>query len=493
MAKTLYKKVMHDNIHGHIVLNRVESRILETPYFQRLRWIKQLGFTFYIYPGATHTRHAHVLGVLHMMDKTLKAIGKAVPEDKLFDPDARDEGTQFHRTMRLAAMLHDIGTMPFSHTIEIAYINFWRSQRKSRKTKYEANHENLGSHIIENTDFDGGITKILKEEGINPKELSETIAGHSSTLLANQLIHSDVDADRMDYLLRDARHTGVHLGSYDQNLLLKNLAIAKVENQEVLCVQEDAVNVVESFLTSRYFWYSQIINDGTGYKFDLIAAKIYQYFLENGLAYSFDSLMDQVSQNPNEYFTFNDSYFMAKLHEYLAGRITHPLIRELSEMLASRKAPAQIKIDPVTPTLVESEDHRKHLIDQVLDVSAWLENEIHEIDPNAWMIYDIPQKDVIFTKGHQSISGSNPVLSRDPVKVLTRHGDVKLLIDMSHSLLKIMSQYRNFIPRIYVSPATYEKLDKKGILEEMRNQFSKSNPPKKTKKVNSKTKKKSSN
>ena len=132
-------------------------------------------------------------------------------------------------------------------------------------------------------------------------------------------------------------------------------------------------------------------------------------------------------------------------------------------MLASRKAPAQIKIDPVTPTLVESEDHRKHLIDQVLDVSAWLENEIHEIDPNAWMIYDIPQKDVIFTKGHQSISGSNPVLSRDPVKVLTRHGDVKLLIDMSHSLLKIMSQYRNFIPRIYVSPATYEKLDKKGF------------------------------
>src|SRR5882672_5734078 len=117
------KKVIFDNIHGYITLNQVETRILETLYYQRLRWIRQLGFSFYIFPGATHTRHAHALGVLHVMHRILTSIGVAATDDKFFDPANREEKTQFHRMMRLAAMLHDIGTFPFSHTIELAYIN----------------------------------------------------------------------------------------------------------------------------------------------------------------------------------------------------------------------------------------------------------------------------------------------------------------------------------------------------------------------------------
>ena len=464
-------RIIYDNIHGHIKLNQVESRILETLYYQRLRWIRQLGFTFYIFPGATHTRHAHALGVLHMMDRILKSIGHGVNDDEFFDPQNRNPKTIFHRTMRLAAMLHDIGTMPFSHTIELAYMSHWRKVQKLKKTKYKASHENLGSHIITNTDFKNGITRILKEEGIDPLELSLIIQGESQNHLANQLMHSDIDADRMDYLLRDAHHTGVKLGVFDQNLLLKNLTTYKVDQDEILCVKEDAIHIVESFLTSRYFWYSQIIHDGTGYKFDLIAAKIYEYFLENGLAYSFDSLMDQVSQDPNLYFTFNDSYFMAKLHEYLAGRITHPVIRELSEMLANRIPPAQIKIPPVIPTLVESEEHRKSLVAQVLKTVDWISEELLEINPEAWIIYDIPKKDVSFTKNIETIrnesDGQSLVEARDPVKILTRHNEPKLLINVSNSLVKILSQYRNFIPRIYVSPKTYQQLKEKNILKKL--------------------------
>lgn len=102
MAK-LQKKLIFDNIHGHITLNRVEARILETPYYQRLRWIRQLGFSFYIFPGATHTRHAHALGVLHTMDKILKSIGLAVPEEKLFNPRVQDEN---HLSPNHAACSH---------------------------------------------------------------------------------------------------------------------------------------------------------------------------------------------------------------------------------------------------------------------------------------------------------------------------------------------------------------------------------------------------
>ncbi|MGE3681479.1 MAG: HD domain-containing protein [Bdellovibrionales bacterium] len=464
------KKVIFDNIHGYITLNQVETRILETLYYQRLRWIRQLGFSFYIFPGATHTRHAHALGVMHVMDRIIRGLGLAAADEKLFDPSAHDERTTFHRTMRLAAMLHDIGTFPFSHSIEMAYINFWRNQSDVTKPKYVANHEVLGSHIILHTDFDGGITRILKEEGIDPVELSRVIAGKSTNLLANQLMHADVDADRMDYLIRDAHHTGVKIGLFDLDFLIRALRIHEVNGEKMLCIHEDGINVVDSFLVSRYFWYSQIIHEGTGYKFDLLAAKICEYFLENRLSYSFDTLMDKVSLNPYEYFTFNDSYFMAKLHEYLAGRIRHPMIGELSDMLARRIPPAQVRIAPIKPTVIENEEHRRTLVKQCQKATAWLKEEIRAIDPHAWVIDDIPQKDVMFTRNLEALKKAkgHPLQSRDSVKVLTRHNELRLLIDVSGSLMKVLSQYRNFIPRVYLSTDTYNKLEKKGVLENMR-------------------------
>ncbi|MCB0356862.1 MAG: hypothetical protein KDD40_07635, partial [Bdellovibrionales bacterium] len=178
----------------------------------------------------------------------------------------------------------------------------------------------------------------------------------------------------------------------------------------------------------------------------------------------------KVSQNPNLYFTFNDSYFLAKLHEYLAGRIMHPMIRELSEMLAQRKPPAQIKIHPVQPTLVENENHRQQLIKEVTLAADWLKEEIRQIDPEAWMIFDIPKRDVMFTKNKEMLSDIKKpeINARDSVRILTRHNELKLLIDVSNSLTSILSQYRNFIPRIYVSPQLYEKLEKKKVLDHMR-------------------------
>lgn len=435
-----------------------------------------MGFSFYIYPGATHTRHAHALGVSYVMHRILHATGLAVPDEKLYDKKSNDKKTIFHRTMRLAAMLHDIGTFPFSHTIELGYINHWKEQKRGGgKPKYDANHETLGSIIIRDTDFKGGITSILKEEGIDPQLLSEIIAGKSTNLVANQLMHSDVDADRMDYLLRDSYFTGIKLGLYDMDMLIRNMTIGKVEDQDVLCVKDEAQHVVDSFLTNRYYWYSQIISDGTSYKFDLVAARIHQYFLENGLAYSFDQLAEQVIHNPNEYFTFNDSYFLAKLHEYLAGRITHPMIRELSEMLAGRQAPAQVKAGPVRPTLIQSEDHRKEVVSKVIKAYDFLKAEVKEIDKNAWMVFEVPNRDVMFTKNMDMLKAeaknSDLRLQRDPAKIIDKNGDVKLLIEKPNSVISVMSQYRNFLPRILLNPKLYAALEKKKVLEKL-NDFS---------------------
>jgi hypothetical protein len=180
--------------------------------------------------------------------------------------------------------------------------------------------------------------------------------------------------------------------------------------------------------------------------------------------------MDKVSMNPYEYFTFNDSYFMAKLHDFLAGRARHPMIGELSEMLARRIPPAQIRVAPLKPTVIQNEEHRKQLVIECQKAVEWLKEELKSVAPDAWLIDDIPQRDVMFTRNIENIKKAkgDPIKSRDTVKVLTRHNELKLLVDVSQSLMKVLSQYRNFIPRVYVSPATYHILEKKGVLEKMR-------------------------
>ena len=105
----LYKKPIFDCVHGFIHLTKTEDKIVNSLYFQRLRWIKQLGWSHYIFPGATHTRFAHALGVLFVMDKIVRSLDRGVDDDKLFNLHVRDQSTMFHRKMRLAAMLHDVG------------------------------------------------------------------------------------------------------------------------------------------------------------------------------------------------------------------------------------------------------------------------------------------------------------------------------------------------------------------------------------------------
>src|ERR1700733_10377597 len=120
-----FKKSIYDSVHGFTNLTRTEDKIVNSPYFQRLRWIKQLGWSHYIYPGATHTRFAHALGVMSVMDKIVKSIGRGVDDGKLFNTKIHDEKTMFHRKLRLAALLHDIGTFPFSPSVEHGYINHY--------------------------------------------------------------------------------------------------------------------------------------------------------------------------------------------------------------------------------------------------------------------------------------------------------------------------------------------------------------------------------
>ena len=121
----------------------------------------------------------------------VRAIGKEVPDERLFNPKAVDKASLFHKSCRLAALLHDIGTFPFSHSIEESYIRHgFELQKKGRLPgkQLPSNHEHLGSFIVKNTDFDRGLTRILEDDGIDAKSLSRYIKGEADDMVANQLL-----------------------------------------------------------------------------------------------------------------------------------------------------------------------------------------------------------------------------------------------------------------------------------------------------------------
>ncbi len=206
-------KIIKDPVHGDIEVANTYLPLLDAPVLQRLRYIRQLGFSYLVYPGANHTRFEHSLGTLYLADMMCRKLGLM-----------RDD----HRLVVAAALLHDIGHGPFSHAIEPLMEDLM----------HRSHHE-----IRE---FVGGGTtgSILQGLGIDPDEVSRVVAG---THPLSGIIHGDLDVDRMDYLLRDAHYTGAPYGTVDAHRLIRNTLIADGR----IVLQENGINAAESLILAR--------------------------------------------------------------------------------------------------------------------------------------------------------------------------------------------------------------------------------------------------
>jgi HD superfamily phosphohydrolase len=202
-----------DSVHDHIEVTGVAADLLDTPPVQRLRRIKQLGTVVLVYPSANHTRFEHSLGVYSLADSALSHLGI--------------EGRQAER-VRAAALLHDVGHGPYSHNIESLIY---------RKTgKY---HDDIADLLQQ-----GAVAQTLTEHGLNPDRVADVVAGDGEL---GQLISGELDVDRMDYLVRDAHHTGVPYGTIDHERLVRELRLLDGD----LVLDEGNVQSAESLLLAR--------------------------------------------------------------------------------------------------------------------------------------------------------------------------------------------------------------------------------------------------
>lgn len=207
-------KVFRDPIHGLIRIEPEDAFVLDLinlPEFQRLRRVRQLGVSSYTYPGAEHTRFAHSLGVFNFAQRILQNLRRRYASEKNLVA-LIDENRQ---TVLAAALLHDIGHGPFSHMIERSFESF-------------EDHETKTVAMVQGG---GNVTNCLTKHGVDPKAVSNLILKTSEYRFLVDIITSQLDADRMDYILRDAINTGVKYGVFDSEWVLNSLCLGGEPNQ----------------------------------------------------------------------------------------------------------------------------------------------------------------------------------------------------------------------------------------------------------------------
>ncbi|ADZ82724.1 HD domain-containing protein [Cellulosilyticum lentocellum] len=484
-----------DNVHGFVRITKAEESIINSTYFQRLRDLKQLGLGYYMFPGAVHTRFAHSIGVLAVMDRIVS---------KLREQSREHISNNDILRLRMAALLHDIGHYPLSHTLEAVYKKYHKplimnldggdeadGQNINVEDRYKngtknasGHHEELGAYIVKNTDFEGGITHILRQYEFDDEDIdiiAKTIVGKSSIHWYNQVLHSDLDADRLDYLMRDSVNTGVEFGGFDFDYIINNCRLIEkvvstptgTEIHKKFCIKESACFTVEHFLMTRYYWYAKIIYEKQLVLFEKMAEALYAWLLENDQVFNYAEILEEVD-SPQKFIFFNDTYFWEKL-KWVINKVeaeilpNHEQFKELAIMILERKGfnkissstERELKIVRDTEE-IQNEQMQGILIQTSATVEqvAALEESQDEIDNEEAVVVEEGVNENQMDDGNIRLVNKIDVCKTqqeiiyrktvdDPIQILLKNGETLNIIDRGYTILKELSNYRLRIERTY--------------------------------------------
>ena len=275
VSSELMRRV-RDSIHDYIDLDELESSLVDTEPYQRLRWIKQLGSANLVYPGANHTRLEHSIGVSHLVKQM--ASQSDVPKDEI-------------PLVSIAGLLHDLGHSPYSHLAD--------------ELPFGKDHVEVTQDIINSSQ----ISDILGDQGFDIDEVCNLIKGDHKY---GSLISGDIDGDRLDYLMRDSHYTGVKTG-VDTGRLVTKMSITDNE----LVIGESGLPVVETFLTSRSIMFPTVYFHPFSRGAELMLARATTAAIDNDV-FTYDSFV-----------SFTDHKFLSELN--LAGGLSQKLVNDFEK------------------------------------------------------------------------------------------------------------------------------------------------------------------
>src|SRR3989339_280480 len=278
---------IRDPIHGTVGFTARERAAVDHPFVQRLRHVRQLGLASLVYPGATHDRFSHCLGAMCVASRIWERIMET-SGDVLHRHFEDFDLEYFHRLLRLAGLLHDIGHPPFSHMAEsfmpkIGELDLPNGWFRNLDFERQAKHEDYSVLLISAMSKGDGSPlppeeaqdiASLVHHGVSPSSSWEKRYGGVDSgrvgihRLLSSLISGELDCDRMDYLLRDAHFTGVTYGTYDIDHLIGNLGVTESGGTLLPTVDSTAVRAFEDFLLARYHMFLQVYLHKTTLGFD---------------------------------------------------------------------------------------------------------------------------------------------------------------------------------------------------------------------------------
>ena len=374
------EKVIRDPLYGFISLKNdgLALKLIDTPEFQRLKHIRQLGVSFVTYPGANHTRFSHSLGVYHLSQKLYGLLGRK--------DDSEGE------KVSIAALMHDIGHSPLSHAFESVLTP-------------GINHEEWTKRII--NDGATTINEEIRNSIFTPKEISDLIIKPSNPTFLHMMISSQLDVDRFDFLQRDSLFTGNPSGKFDIKRVLRTLQLS---DEDDLYVQTKGLHSVEGYLMSRYHMYNQVYMHPTTVCCEGLLKNIFR--LASDLAINGDlnppatleKALKHETLSVNEFvqLTDNDVFYALGLWK----NTTHNELNDLCRRLLTRKL-----LKPIKTMDIGDYFHNKGDIENVLNLKGfnpdyymvWIEGS----EKSAYKPYSpdpIDQLNAIIVEGNKDIS-----------------------------------------------------------------------------------------
>jgi len=319
-------KTIKDSVHDHIEVVGVARDLLDTPAVQRLRRISQLGTASLVYPSANHTRFEHSLGVYHNACQALSHLNV--------------EGVEADR-VKAAALLHDVGHGPYSHNAE--------SVIHRHTGKY---HDDVHELLA-----DGAVGDVLREHDLDPSAVADLVAGDGRL---GQLVSGELDVDRMDYLVRDAHHTGVPYGTIDHNRLVRELAFVEGE----LVLQEGNVQTAQSLLVARALMNPTVYNHHV--------TRIGKTLLRRGA----QGLIDEGDVSPERLRRMDDHAFLTTLRQTPA---TAEHARRLTERDLLKRA-VWAELDDVPDRVVDADHDQILAFERDIAEAAEIDREAVAVD-----------------------------------------------------------------------------------------------------------------
>lgn len=391
-------KIINDPIYGFIQIPyKIVYDLIQHPYFQRLRYISQLGLTHFVYPSAIHNRFTHALGAMHLVQKAVKVL-----RDKGVDISEEEA-----KGVTIAVLMHDIGHGPFSHALEYRFLK-------------ETSHEEMSLIFMQylNKEFNGELSLAM-----------DIFTGKYPRQFLHELVSSQLDVDRLDYLNRDSFFTGVREGMVGCDRIIHMLNV--VDDQ--LVVEEKGLPSVEQFLIARWFMYWQVYLHPTVVCAEAMLGK----------------LMDRVQEMSDDTGPLPAPYAMIHFWENkvstqdiidnpkLFGYYTEIVDTDIISCCKYWKTRAMCDTaDELATRLTDRRLFQFRWIDQPLDWE-WLVT----MQTRAWCRYDLVTEDL--AKYHVfegTTSKSIYTLEGEQIKILQKNGEVKNILDISYYINPKMVQ-----------------------------------------------------